>query len=152
MVSRFICGTFNNPYEEFNDVIDTKTATQLLEMITSIVNGVLGFLVLAVLIGFVLVTSLDIIYILNPSVHYEIEDKARASGSDKRMFGLISKSAIRAYEEGIETGKSIVLLYLKYRGKVYIVASIAVWAMIAGYSTIVNAVARLISGVLNSIM
>ena len=146
-----IVAEFVNPYADSEYEVDAKMMNQGLTFIQSIVSVVL--MAIIVILGLVIgiVTTLDIMYLTNPLAHDkfdEVIDRRRRDDSKKIKFSFISKQAIDAWAEATETGKNVMLTYLRKRIIFYILAAVVMFLIVYGWTNVASFVAKMIYNLL----
>ena len=149
-----IVAEFVNPYADSEYEVDAKMINQGFTFIQSIVGVVLVavMIILGFLIG--IVTTLDILYLTNPLAHDkfdEVVDRRRRDDSKKIKFSFISKQAIDAWAEAAETGKNVMVIYLRKRMIFYILAAIIFFLLIYGWTSVASFVAKMIYNVIEAL-
>lgn len=131
---------------------DLKSAQGTLEPIIEIVNTVIGILATAILILIGLFTAIDILYLEVPTFHNSMDQKAMEKGQTNKSGGvkakIVSEDASQAYQEATETGKNVLIVYLKKRIVAYIAVAIVLYMLLSGnLSLIVEVVLKMLNGV-----
>lgn len=131
---------------------DLKGAQGTLAPIIEIVNTVIGILATAILILIGLFTAIDILYLEVPTFHNSMDQKAMEKGQTNKSGGvkakIVSEDASQAYQEATETGKNVLIVYLKKRIVAYIAVAIVLYMLLSGnLSLIVEVVLKMLNGV-----
>lgn len=142
----------NNIKDLTNVHPDLDAAQGTLEPIIEIVNTVIGILATAILILIGLFTAIDILYLEVPTFHNSMDQKAMEKGQTNKSGGvkakIVSEDASQAYQEATETGKNVLIVYLKKRIVAYIAVAIVLYMLLSGnLSLIVEVVLKMLNGV-----
>ena len=131
---------------------DLQAAQGTLEPLIEIVNTIIGVLATAILILIGLFTAIDILYLEVPAFHNSMDQKGMEKGQTNKSGGvkhkLISEDASQAYQEATESGKNVLIVYLKKRIVAYIAVAIVLYMLLSGnLSLIVEVVLKMLNGV-----
>lgn len=146
---------------EINDKVNIKADLEggsawLSEETIALISQIIGFLTVIVLMAVGLFTAVDIMFLTIPPLHAALEEKAAAKGTTDKNGNakprIVSTDASLAWQEAAETGKNVLIIYLKKRLIAYIAIAIVVYMLLSGNLTaIITLVLKLISGALDSV-
>lgn len=94
------------------------------------VSLILGLIAVFIALFLTLVTACDVAYLAFPFMKGLM--KVNFKGKELGGLRIVSKDAIKAYEDGCSTDQSPWVLYLKYRFKAYIIAALTLFLMVTG--------------------
>lgn len=131
---------------------DLGSAQKTLDPLIEIVNTIIGILATAILILVGLFTAIDVLYLEVPAFHNSMDQKGMEKGQTNKSGGvkhkLISEDASQAYQEATESGKNVLIVYLKKRIVAYIAVAIVLYMLLSGnLSLIVEVVLKMLNGV-----
>lgn len=137
---------------QMNVHADINSAAGALAPIIEMVNSIIGILATIILIGIGFFTAVDVLYLEVPALHTSMDDKAMSKGQTGKSGGvkpkIVSEDASQAYKEAQETGKNVLLIYLKKRIVAYIAVAIVLYMLLSGnLSLIVEVVLKMLNGV-----
>lgn len=141
-----------NPYEDIPYNVDFETVRRAKDMVSRIVELVLGIAAGYIVVVMFLITVIDICYMMIPPLQDIITNKNwdGSVNSDKK-FRMVSKDATYAVRESCVGEKSCLLIYLKRRTATYIKAAIILFVIIGGSQIVVDIVMYLMSGLLSGL-
>lgn len=131
---------------------DLGSAQKTLDPLIEIVNTIIGILATAILILVGLFTAIDVLYLEVPAFHNSMDQKGMEKGQTNKSGGvkhkLISEDASQAYQEATESGKNVLIVYLKKRIVAYVAVAIVLYMLLSGnLSLIVEVVLKMLNGV-----
>lgn len=150
----YLTQAFENPYTAEEYQVDTKLALHSFEVLRNVISIVLGILVIILSCLIAVTTVTDILFLTVPSVHEylgEMIDKFRREGKHSKKIVIMSKQAVDAWEEAVESGKNVYIIYLRKRAGFYIAVSVVVFFMVTGWSQVVGLVAKVIYRILQAL-
>ena len=156
--------TVEGATSELNTVVNTMNskaavsqASQGLSSVMPLVNQFTGMIVVLMLLGMAIFTSLDVAYLVFPVAKQQM-DAAGSSGrasvsktnkaTGEAKFRWISDDAIGAYQQATEIGKNPLFTYLKMRLISYIAVAIVIYILMSGnLAVIINFVLQMLESV-----
>lgn len=133
---------------------NVEALENFLPVIKVYVEKILGILVVSLIILLPIVISLEIAYIALPTVQ-SVFDKIlfKSKGVTNKILGFSLKDAIKACQEAntVQTGKSPMLLYLKYKIKTIMIVGVVISLLLGLGTDLVWIIYRLFSGAIEQL-
>ena len=162
----------NSSLTETNDKIDEMTGNlniqadtaggaELVSGLVPIVNVMVGVIILAIVLGLMLYTGFDVMYLAFPVFRSFSEDKlqdgktgvmVKKTSNGEAKYRFISDEAVRAYQQSIVDGgnKQPYIKYVVSRSWAYIALAIIVSVLLTGnYSVFLKIGLRIGEGIVN---
>ena len=137
-----------NPYAgEENNGFDYSILQKFELFIISVMNFLISYLAYFILIGLVLMTGLDIFFMLCPPYTRFVKKVGLDGSRDDLRFHIISRSCIDAVQEASVTNRNKIVIYLRKRVVTYIISSIVVLIMLVGAPFIAQILDKLTRGI-----
>lgn len=121
-----------------------------------LIQKIMGFVTILALSAVGIFTAVDVMFLVVPPLHTALEEKAAAQGTTDKAGNpkprIVSTDASMAWHDAAETGKNVLIIYLKKRLVAYIAIAIVAYMLLSGNLTmIISLVLKLIKGALDSI-